>query len=95
MGEVAPQAAETTALNENALADLRYGWGDAYRIGWDAVRGWWANRRDGKGKDITAADPDALWAAIFADYTSSPVRRNYSAPMAEPGECQTREGAAR
>ena len=95
MGDAAPQAAETTALDENALADLRYGWGDAYRIGWDAVRGWWANRRDGKGDDIKAADPDALWAAIFADYTSSPVRRNGSAPLAEPGEGHRRAGAAR
>jgi hypothetical protein len=75
MNEAAPQAAVTTVLDENALADLRWGWGDAYRIGWDARRGWWANRRDGKGDDITAADPDELWAAIYADYTSSPVRR--------------------
>ena len=75
MNEAAPQAAVTTVLDENALADLRWGWGDAYRIGWDARRRWWANRRDGKGDDITAADPGELWAAIYADYASSPVRR--------------------
>jgi hypothetical protein len=75
MSEVAPQAAETTALDENALADLRYGWGEAYRIGWDARRGWWANRRDGKGDDIKAPDPEKLWDAIYADYASCPVRR--------------------
>jgi hypothetical protein len=75
MGEAAPQAAVVTAFDENALAKLRYGWGEAYRIGWDARRGWRAHRRDGQGRDITAPGADALWAAIFADYTSSPVRR--------------------
>jgi hypothetical protein len=88
MGEAAPQAAGTGVLGRYALAELRWGWGEAYRIGWDAVRGWWANRRDGKGEDITAADHDELGAAIFADYTSSPVRRDYSAPLAESSECQ-------
>jgi hypothetical protein len=94
MGEAAPQAAVTTAADKDALADLRWGWGDAYRIGWDARRRWWANRRDGKGGDITADGHDGLWAAIFADYTSSPVRRDPS-PVAEPGGCQRRAGAAR
>jgi hypothetical protein len=88
MDEAAPRAAVTTAVDENALAELRWGWGDAYRIGWDARRRWWANRRDGKGEDLTATDHDALWAAIFADYTSCPVRRDYSAPLADPRECQ-------
>ena len=75
MDKAAPQAAGTAAPDENALAELRWGWGEAYRIGWDSVRGWWANRRDGQGEDIKAADHDALWAAIFTDYTSSPVLR--------------------
>lgn len=75
MGEAAPQAAVITAVDEIALADLRWGWGDAYRIGWDTGRGWWANRRDGKGGDITAGSHGALWDAIYADYTASPVRR--------------------
>jgi hypothetical protein len=95
MGEAAPQAAATGAFDGYALAGLRWGWGDAYRIGWDATRRWWANRRDGKGDDIKAADPDALWAMIFADYTSSPVRRNYSAPVPETAECQSRAAEAR
>jgi hypothetical protein len=84
MDGAAPQAAEgvTGAADDYALGALRYGWGDAYRIGWDARRGWWANRRDGKREDITAADHTELWAAIFADYTSSPVRRDDSAPQA-------------
>jgi hypothetical protein len=88
MGEAAPQAAGTGVLGRYALAELRWGWGEAYRIGWDAVRGWWANRRDGTGKDIKAADHDQLWAAIYADYTASPVGRDYSAPPADPRECQ-------
>ena len=75
MSEAAPQAAVTAAFDESALADLRYGWGEAYRIGWDPRRGWWANRRDGKGDDITADSADALWDVIYADYTASPVRR--------------------
>jgi hypothetical protein len=95
MSEAAPQAAGTGILVRCALAELRWGWGEAYRIGWDCVRGWWANRRDGTGEDIKATDHDALWAAIFADYTISPVRRDYSAPLAELGECQRRPGAAR
>jgi hypothetical protein len=97
MDEAAPQAARTAAADGNALAELRWGWGEAYRIGWDPVRRYWANRRDGKGDDIKTPDQDALWAAIFADYTSSPVRRDYAAPRrirADPGECQRRAGAS-
>jgi hypothetical protein len=75
MGEAAPQAAVVTVFDENALAELRYGWGEAYRIGWDARRGWWANRRDGQGEDITAPGPDGLWVAIRADYGRRPVPR--------------------
>ena len=95
MDKAAPQAARTAAADENALAELRWGWGEAYRIGWDARRGYWANRRDGRGDDLTADSQDVLWAAIFADYTSSPVRRNHSAPLANPGECERRAGAVR
>lgn len=95
MDKAAPQAAGTGTFDRYALAELRWGWGDAYRIGWDATRRWWANRRDGNSDDIKASDSDALWAAIFADYTSSPVRRDFSAPVAEPGECQRRAGASR
>ncbi|HET6187529.1 MAG TPA: hypothetical protein VFE59_11070 [Trebonia sp.] len=88
MGEAARQAAGTGVLGRYALAELCWGWGEAYRIGWDAVRGWWANRRDGTGKDIKAANHDQLWAAIYADYTASPVGRDYSALLAESSECQ-------
>ena len=66
--------------DEQALAGLRWGWGEAYRIGWDARRGWWAHRRDEKGGDITASDADALWIAIVQDYTLSPVPRDLPLP---------------
>ncbi len=62
-----------------ALSALRFGWGEAYRIGWDAVRGWWAKRRDGLGGDITADDPDELWHAIREDYDLKPVPRDGAA----------------
>jgi len=69
------QATEPDEGIKDAVAGLRHGWGDAYRIGWDATRGWWANRRDGLGGDITAHDPDKLWQAILDDYTLKPVPR--------------------
>jgi hypothetical protein len=75
MGEAAAQAAGTGIPDERALRRLRWGWGDAYRIGWDARRGWWAQRRDGKGEDLTAADADGLWEAIRVDYDADPVPR--------------------
>jgi hypothetical protein len=58
MDKAAPQAARTAAADEIALAELRWGWGEAYRIGWD-------------------------------------TRRDYSAPLADSGECHGRAGAAR
>jgi hypothetical protein len=72
----AAQAARTEVPDGDALAALRWGWGEAYRIGWDPVREWWATRRDGKGGDITAGDEDQLWRAIVADYTACPVSRD-------------------
>jgi hypothetical protein len=75
MDEAAPQAAGTSA-QETALAAVRFGWGEAYRIGWDANRSWWAHRRDNEGGDITAHDADALWKAICDDYTVKPVPRD-------------------
>ncbi len=77
-GKAAPQAAGASAVaaDEQALAALRWGWGEAYRIGWDATRGWRAARRDGKGGDITAGDSDELWQAIVDDYALLPVPRD-------------------
>jgi hypothetical protein len=69
-------------LTGQALEALRFGWGDAYEISCDG--GWQARRRDGLGDDITAPDPDALWAAICEDYALKPVPRDL--PLAAGGE---------
>lgn len=78
MDEAAPQAARagTGADGEQALSALRYGWGDAYLIGCDDERGWWAARRDQIGGYLTAHDPDGLWTAIHEDYDLKPVPRD-------------------
>lgn len=69
------QQATAGAADQQALAALRFGWGEAYRIGWDPVRGWWARRRDDIGGDITSADADGLWNMIREDYDLKPVPR--------------------
>lgn len=40
MGEAAPQAAELDETIKSAVAALRHGWGEAYRIGRDPLRDW-------------------------------------------------------
>lgn len=90
MNEGAPQAASSTAeevaarLRADALARLRYGWGDAYRIGWDPARRWWAQRRDGEGSELTADSNGALWDALFEDYVRKPVPGDTGAGQAAP-----------
>jgi len=78
MDEAAPQAAGggTGTADDQALAALQYGWGDAYVIGCDDERGWWAARRDLIGGYLTADDPDGLWTAIGEDYKLKPVPRD-------------------
>lgn len=78
MDEAAPQAAgaSTGTADEHALAVLRFGWSDAYMIGCDDERGWWAARRDLIGGYLTAHEPDGLWAAIREDYDLKPVPRD-------------------
>jgi hypothetical protein len=80
MGEAATQAAGggTGTADEQVLHALRFGWGEAYRIGWDEQRGWWAQRRDNLGGDITAGDPDELWTQVYADYQLRAVPRDYT-----------------
>lgn len=86
MDEAAPQAASTKAGAdtveqppgiEQALDALRFHWGDAYDIGHDDDRGWWARRRDGIGGDLTAAEPGQLHTAIVADYNLNPVSHDF------------------
>ena len=86
MDKAAPQAATSRngTAGDPALAALRWGWGEAYRISWDATHGWRAARRDGKGGDITADDPGQLWQAIVDDYTLLPVPRDCPPPVTGP-----------
>jgi hypothetical protein len=78
-GHAAEEPAEHGRLggvDERALDALRFGWGDAYLIGHDDQRGWWAARRDRIGGLLTAADHDALRDAIAEDYALKPVPGN-------------------
>lgn len=86
MDEAAPQAAGSSTPQEFrafAIKELRWHWGDAYKIGWDPDRGYWGRRRDGKGTDITAGTASDLLAALRADYHACPVPRSPQAPLAE------------
>ena len=62
-----------------ALKSLQWHWGDAYIIGRDGERGWWAARRDKIGDLLTADAPDALRDAISDDYAVKPVPREPAA----------------
>ena len=83
MDEDAPQAARASTV-EAELAALRFGWDEAYEIGWDEKRGYHARRLDGLGGDLTASDPDGLRQAIWDDYALKPVPRDLPVPLAEP-----------
>jgi hypothetical protein len=63
----------------SALEAIRFGWGEAYLIGHDDERGYWAARRDRIGGLLTAADPDELRQAIIEDYAVKPVPREPAA----------------
>ena len=73
MDEAAPQAATGETAVAQALEVLRLERGQADRIGQDAVRGCWAQRRDGLGGDITAETPDELRTTINEDHMLKPV----------------------
>jgi hypothetical protein len=91
MDDAAPQAAVAGA-GEDALGALVFDWGEAYRIGRDAARGWWASRRDQVGGLLTAATADELRQVIRADYNVRPVPR--SAPAGGPGPAGEVRGRA-
>jgi hypothetical protein len=80
MGHAAGRTAARIAADDQALAALRWHWGEAYEIGRDDDRGWHARRHDGLGGDLTAADPDGLHAGIAADYAVRPVPRSCTPP---------------
>jgi len=61
------------------LQELRLHWGDAYLIGRDDERGWWAARRDRIGAYVTAADAEDLWRKIRADYAAETVSHDFDA----------------
>jgi hypothetical protein len=87
-GHAAEKPAEDRRLgdvDEEALEALRFGWGDAYLIGHDDERGYWAARRDRIGGLLTAANPEELRQAITEDYAVKPVPR-------EPAERGGRDG---
>lgn len=64
------------SADDLALEALRFGWGDAYEIGYDEERGHWALRRDGLGGHITAPDAEKLRDAVVADYDLKRVPRD-------------------
>jgi hypothetical protein len=66
---------------DQALKALRWNWGDAFELGEDDEHGWRAERRDGIGGLITAADPGELDVLVDTDYGLMPVSRDYG-----PGE---------
>jgi hypothetical protein len=57
------------------LEFLDHHWGEAYLIG-AGGGGYTAERRDGRGATLAAADRDALCCAIAADYGADPVSRD-------------------
>jgi hypothetical protein len=62
-------------VDGEALEALRFGWGDAYLIDYDAERGYWAARRDQIGGLLNGESPDDLRQAITEDYAVKPVPR--------------------
>ena len=83
MDEAEPQPATGKTADEQVLEALRLEWGQSYRVGCDDERGWWAQRRDGLGGDITAEAPDELNTALSEDYALKPV------PRLMPGHVET------
>jgi hypothetical protein len=58
-----------------ALFILRWNWGSAYEIDYGGTGRWQAQRRDGRGGELAAADPRALRDVILRDYELDPVPR--------------------
>lgn len=82
MEDAAGRTAASMAADEDALSALEFDWGEAYMIGHDEERGWWAARRDRIGSYFTAPGPEELREAIRGDYDLKPVPRDLPAPEA-------------
>jgi hypothetical protein len=80
MEHAAGRTAASGRAEKDALDALEFDWGEAYMIGRDDERGWWAARRDRIGGYFTALGPDELRAAIRADYDLKAVQRDLPAP---------------
>ena len=72
MGRAAASRAEG---DTDALEELRFHWGDAYRIAADGGV-FTATRRDGRGGRLADPSPEGLFRQIRADYTAMPVPRD-------------------
>jgi hypothetical protein len=66
---------ELRPWDEAALEAIRFGWGDAYEIGHDDERGYWARRLDRIGVLILADSPDKVHEQVAADYAAKRVER--------------------
>jgi hypothetical protein len=60
--------------DDDALADLRHHWGEAYLVHRLGAR-WVAQRRDSR-ESMSAAGPEELRELIVADYAARPVPRD-------------------
>jgi hypothetical protein len=63
------------AEEDGPLEEIRFHWGSAYDVGFEAGR-WTAQRRDGKGGTLTDPLPEGLHLQIQADYAAMPVPRD-------------------
>jgi hypothetical protein len=79
--DAAGRTAASGRAEKDALDALEFDWGEAYMIGRDDERGWWAARRDRIGGLLTAPGAEELREAIRADYALEPVPRSVT-----PGE---------
>lgn len=79
MADRADQDGSPRPEDQNALDAIRFSWGDAYMIGHDDERGYWAARRDRIGGLLTAPSPDELRQAVADDYALKRVPRELEA----------------
>jgi hypothetical protein len=63
-----------------SLCELRWHWGDAYRI--TGTSGHWKAERRDDGRAVTADDLEKLRQVINADYATKPVPRDPLPPAA-------------